>query len=273
MTRTDADLTAQMQQRSRSFDAWALEYDKYRPTYPEALFDQIAARLELGTAPRVADLGAGTGKASLAMARRGWDVTAVEPGEGMVEVLRARAAAEGLSVDARLGAAEETGLPEASVDLVTAAQAYHWFDEERAVREMARICRRGGGVAVFWNGRADDRSDFLAAFTEIMARYIPDEHVDRRERGRESTTAAELAKGGWFDIDERVELRHDVEMSADAFVGYVFTASYVRLFVDNDAQRRLRTDLYELLATQFGSGPVVVPYDVDLYVGKRTEVD
>src|SRR4051794_29390404 len=64
------------------------------------------------------------GKASLAMARRGWDVTAVEPGEGMLEVLRARAAAEGLSVDTRPAAAEDTGLPDASVDLVTAAQAY-----------------------------------------------------------------------------------------------------------------------------------------------------
>jgi hypothetical protein len=61
-------------------------------------------------------------------------------------------------------------------------------------------------------------------------------------------------------------------MSADAFVGYVFTASYVRLFVDSDAQQRLRSDLCELLAAQFGSRPVVVPYDVDLYVGMRTEL-
>jgi hypothetical protein len=61
-------------------------------------------------------------------------------------------------------------------------------------------------------------------------------------------------------------------MNTDAFVGYVFTASYVRLFVDDGAQRRLRADLYDLLAAQFGSGPVVVPYDVDLYVGKRADV-
>lgn len=63
--------------RGRSFDAWADEYDRYRPTYPDALFALIARELRLPAEPRVADLGAGTGRASIAMAARGWRVTAV----------------------------------------------------------------------------------------------------------------------------------------------------------------------------------------------------
>ena len=259
-----------MRQRSRSFDAWALDYDTFRPTYPQSLFDHIAARLQLPADARVADLGAGTGKAARQMARRGWHVIAVEPGEGMLDVLRARAEQEGLAIDARLASAEDTGLPDASVDLVTAGQAFHWFDKVRAVPEMARIVKPGRGVAVFWNGRADDRSKLLAAYTDLMARYLPEEHVDRRVPGRESRAPAELAEGGYFDIDDRVELRHERQMSADEFVGYAFTASQTRLFVDADARERLEADMRALMRAHFGEGLILVPYDCDLYVGQRT---
>src|SRR3954452_8071391 len=77
----EAVFAEQWRQRSRSFDAWALDYDKFRPTYPQAVFDHIAARLVLPDDASVADLGAGTGKAARQMARRGWLVMAIEPGE------------------------------------------------------------------------------------------------------------------------------------------------------------------------------------------------
>ena len=266
----NAEFEAQMRQRSRSFDAWALDYDRYRPTYPQSLFDHVAARLELPPDARVADLGAGTGKAARQMARRGWHVIAVDPGEGMLDVLRARAEQDGLAIDARLASAEETGLPDASVDLVTAGQAFHWFDKALAVPEMARIVKPGRGVAVFWNSRADDRSEFLSAYTNLIARYVPEGHVDRRVPGRESTAPAELAEGGYFEVDDRVELRHERKMSADAFVGYAFTASQTRLFVDAAARDRLEADMRALVRAHFGEGDVAVPYDCDLYVGQRT---
>lgn len=265
----NAEVEAQMRQRSRSFDAWALDYDRYRPTYPQSLFDHIAARLELPNDARVADLGAGTGKAARQMARRGWHVVAVEPGEGMLDVLRARAEQEGLAIVARQASAEDTGLPDASVDLVRAGQAFHWFDKARAVPEMARIVRPGGGVAIFWNGRADDRSPFLSAYTDLLEHYLPEHHIDRQER--ESTAPRELSEGGWFEIvPDKTQLRHDVAMTADDFVSYVFTGSQIRLFIEPDAQERLKSDIRELIQGHFGDGEVIVPYDVDVYVGQRT---
>src|SRR6266540_5306393 len=128
-------------QRGRSFDAWAGEYDRYRPTYPDALFARIRRELRLPERPHVADLGAGTGQASLAMARLGWQVTAVEPGRLMLDVLLASAADAGLKVDYVQATAEETGLPSASVDVATAAQAFPWFDKGAALAAMARIVR------------------------------------------------------------------------------------------------------------------------------------
>ena len=135
--------------QARSFDAWADDYDRYRPEYPDELFTMIAADLELPARPEVADLGAGTGRASLAMARRGWHVVAVEPGAPMLQALRRAAAAERLHVRVLEATAEHTGLPAASVDLATAAQAFHWFDRPLALTEMGRIVRGGGGIALF----------------------------------------------------------------------------------------------------------------------------
>jgi ubiquinone/menaquinone biosynthesis C-methylase UbiE len=262
----------QWRQRSRSFDAWALEYDTYRPTYPQALFDHVAARLTLPAVVNVADLGAGTGKAARQMARRGWHVTAIEPGEGMLDVLKARAQSEELDIDARLAGAEETGLAAQGMDLVTCAQAFHWFDKERAVPEMARIVRPAGGVAVFWNARADDRSPFLAEYTDLSAKYLAEEHVDRRKPGEDSTAHADLSVGGFFEVDERVLIPHEIVMTHHDFVSYVFTASQIRLFVEPDAQVQMRRDIHDLLHAHFGESDAIVAYDVDVYFGRRTEV-
>src|SRR5438270_1044127 len=86
----------QFPERARSFDAWAGDYARYRPGYPDVLFNEIWTRLALPEHPRVVDLGAGTGRASLAMAALGWRVTAVEPGKPMLDVLRAHGANQGL---------------------------------------------------------------------------------------------------------------------------------------------------------------------------------
>jgi len=251
---SDVKVTAEMAQRARSFDAWATDYDRYRPTYPQALFDHVASRLALPRDAVVADVGAGTGKAARQMARRGWRVIAIEPGEGMLEIVQARAADEKLDIEARLAPAEDTGLRDASVDLVTAAQAFHWFDKPRAVAEMARIV---------------DRSEFLAAYTDLVARYVPDEHVDKRAQTDEPSSARELAYAGYFDVDDREVIQHDVVMTRDEFVAYVFTASYVRLFVTAENQSRLRDEVSSLVDRSFPDGRAVVPYDVDVYVGKR----
>jgi SAM-dependent methyltransferase len=265
----DARHATEMEQRSRSFDAWASEYERYRPTYPDALFDHIASRLALAGRPTVADLGAGTGKAARAMARRGWRVTAVEPGGPMLEELRSQASREGLQIDTRAAPAEATGLPEASVDLATAAQAFHWFDKAAAVPEMARIVRAGGGAAVFWNSRADDRSPFLAAYTELLARYVPEEHLDRQRPTEIFDTRGQLAAGGWFEVDEAVQLRHVIDMPVADFIGMAFTASYVRMFATGPAEHALRSDLQALLAEHARDGLISVPYDLDVYVARR----
>lgn len=258
--------------RARSFDAWATEYDRFRPSYPDELFHLIRRRLGLPGRPLVADLGAGTGRATLAMAALGWRVTAVEPGRPMLDVLRARATAEGLLVAMLQASAEATGLDPGSVDLVTAAQAFHWFDAALAVPEIARILRPGGGVALFWNVRDRERSPFLADYAELLERYTGAADGPRYEqRGRELTRAA-LGGSTAFEAPELLTLSNDLTMTAAQFDGLVFTASYVRAALDPAAQERLRVDLAALHAGHgHGAEPFTVPYRIDCWIARRRD--
>ena len=120
-------------------------HDEIRPSYPPE-----AVRWMLGEAPvRVVDLGAGTGIFSRLVASLGHDVVAVEPDDGM----RARLAESSPGVTVVAGSAEAVPLPDASVDAVVAAQAYHWFDNDEARLEIARVLRLGGVFAPIWNIR------------------------------------------------------------------------------------------------------------------------
>lgn len=258
---------------ARSFDAWAPDYDRYRPAYPDALFARIAAKLELPAQPSVVDLGAGTGRATLAMIERGWHVTAVDPGRPMLDVLRARAREAGLVVATIEAHAEDTGINEASVDLVTAAQAFHWFDKERAVDEMARVVRPGGGVALFWNVRDESRSRFVADYHDLLQTRFGDRDTGRyleagRPTGREPTRAA-FAGVAAFESLAFEQLHHEQKMTADEFIGMAFTASYIRAIPDA-GQAEFRGELEALISRHgLAKGTFSIPYRVDLWTARR----
>jgi SAM-dependent methyltransferase len=264
----------QFPERARSFDAWAGDYDRYRPGYPEVLFEGISRRLDLPPEPLVVDLGAGTGRASLAMSALGWRVTAVEPGRPMLDVLRAQAANQGLTLATVQATAEATGLDPVSADLATAAQAFHWFDHPAAVIEMARIVRPGGGVAVFWNVRDAERSAFVADYHQLLEAWFGEADTGQylqagRATGRGATDAA-FTDSPSFDPPELVELHHEAQMTSDDFLGMAFTASYVRA-LPGEEQERFRSELSELL-TRHGLNtgpPFTVPYRIDLWTARR----
>jgi SAM-dependent methyltransferase len=260
-------MTAAAVDGGRSFDAWAGDYDRYRPGYPDALFDEIAARLQLPERPLVADLGAGTGRATLAMAERGWRVTAIEPGGPMLDVLRARATDAGLLVATFRAEAEETSLDPASVDLVTVAQAFHWFDQTRAVAEMARVVRPGGGIALFWNTRDAASSPLVAAYERLLDQHGADRST--RGPGRHPDTRRWIAERGAFDEPDFIQVRHVVPMAPSAFIGLAFTASYVRALAP-DALQRFRVDLEELVAEHAPPSELIeIPYVVDCEIARR----
>jgi ubiquinone/menaquinone biosynthesis C-methylase UbiE len=128
-------------------------YERGRPEYPPAVAGAIAAELRIPAGGAVLDLAAGTGKLTRTLLGVGLDVVAVEPQPPLREVLASRIGAERV----RDGTAEAIPLPDSSVEAVTVADAFHWFDHAAALAEIARVLRPGGGLAVLstvpdWSG-------------------------------------------------------------------------------------------------------------------------
>jgi len=150
-------------ERARSFDSVAADYERHRPEYPQSALLWLAERLDLAPGRRVLDLGAGTGKLTRGLLALGLAVVAVEPGAAMLGQLRGALP----GVEAHEGSAEAIPLPDASVDAAVAGQAYHWFDPERAVPELHRVLRAGGGVGLLWNWW-DMRDPLQARLVELL---------------------------------------------------------------------------------------------------------
>jgi SAM-dependent methyltransferase len=127
------------------------DYEYGRPGYSPPVIAAVGRALDLAPRARVVDVGAGTGKLSRALASGGYDVVGVEPLPALRERLRATVA----DVEALAGTAEALPLPDASVDAVVCADAFHWFDGPRAITEFARVIRPGGGLALLWNLEED----------------------------------------------------------------------------------------------------------------------
>lgn len=132
---------------SARFGAVAADYDRGRPSYPGAVLDRLAAVAGLGPGTDVLDLAAGTGKLTRQLVAAGASVVAVEPSPGMRDQLVASVP----GVRVLDGTGEAIPLPDRSVDLVTVAQAFHWFRTVEALDEIHRVLRPGGWLALTWN--------------------------------------------------------------------------------------------------------------------------
>lgn len=147
-------------------------YVRGRPGYPSAVVDLLRTRAGLGPGAVVADVGAGTGILTRMLADTGATVHAVEPnGEMLAALIDSLGTSSPVRTHRR--PAEATNLTTASVDLVTVAQAFHWFDLPAARAEFRRILRPTGAIALIWNTRRVD-SSFMAGYQRLLDRWAPE---------------------------------------------------------------------------------------------------
>jgi len=149
------------------FTSRVSDYIKYRPSYPPQVLDVLRQRANLAKGITVADIGCGTGISSRFFLAAGCKVIGVEPNAAM----RA-AAVEQLKADNNFravdGSAEQTTLADESVDLVVAAQAFHWFDRAAFRAECVRILTPGGYLALIWNDRKTEGTPFLEGYEKLL---------------------------------------------------------------------------------------------------------
>jgi SAM-dependent methyltransferase len=149
------------------FSDRADDYRRYRPSYPLAVINLIRDTCSLQAGAPVADIGSGTGILTKLLLKAGFDVTAVEPNQPMRVV-----AEEDLLHFPRFhsvsATAEQTGLPTASFDVITVAQAFHWFDHVAARQEFQRLLRPDGWIFLIWNDGNTDSSPFISDYEAFL---------------------------------------------------------------------------------------------------------
>ena len=205
-----------------------------RPGYPDALVDRLLA-LAGGPGAAIADLGAGLGHLALPLSARGARVAAVEPARAMLDALAQRAAAAGAPVRALHAAAESTGLDAASADLAVLADVLQWVDPDAAGRELARVVRPGGAVAVVEARLAD--TPFLRDLVSLLtaANFKAPTATDGGERPAAAGDAppvptprlAQLLAGAGARGTARETFRHEERLAPERLEAVLRSLSYV----------------------------------------------
>ncbi|HSU02479.1 MAG TPA: class I SAM-dependent methyltransferase [Nocardioides sp.] len=234
---------------ARAFGAVARTYDRGRPGYPAAAAEWLMG----GEAKVVLELGAGTGKLTRELVDQGHAVFATEPDEAMLEVLRERVP----EVSAKVATAEEIPANDRSVDVVVVAQAFHWFDHEAALPEMARVLKPGGHVALVWNF-FDQRIPWVRRLVNVVGEHSASSHA----------SSDVLADHELFEPAERTTFAFWQDVTRDTLVDIVASRSYVASLPA--AEREARLDAVRALYDEYGRGHdgMQLPYVTECFRAK-----
>jgi SAM-dependent methyltransferase len=237
-------------------------YVKHRPSYPRAVLDLLETRCGLKSDSVVADVGSGTGLLSELFLNNGNRVLGVEPNKEMREAGERRLAHHpGFTSVA--GTAEDTTLDDASVDFVTAGQAFHWFDPERARTEFARILKPAGWVALVWNWRRKDAAPFLAAYERLLEAYRTDRGEFELWRRSDEMARAFFGPGSF----EKATFDNEQILDLDGFKGRLLSISYVPAEGEPGSDEMQR-NVEEIFHQHQTGGRVTIEYDTKVYYGR-----
>ncbi len=209
----------EVRRQARSFGSVADRYDRGRPGYPTPAVRWLVGR-ETAT---VLELGAGTGKLTAELVAQGYDVHATEPDPEMLAVLRKRLP----DVPTSEAGAEEIPLPDRSVDVVVVGQAFHWFDHDLALPEIARVLRPGGALAAAWNNR-NARIPWVRKLWDLLG----DQPMVRQ--GTDNATDA-LVQSDLFGFVDRQDFPYWQDINRESILDLVASRSYVAT-LDEDAR-------------------------------------
>jgi SAM-dependent methyltransferase len=235
-------------------------YRRARPGYPAALLDHLDRELGGLEGLRVADLGSGTGILTADLLDRGCRVWAVEPNDAMR--LAAEQALGGRAGFASVaGSAEDTGLEPGSIDLATAAQAFHWFDLEATGRELRRILAPGGRVAVIWNDRRRE-GPFLEAYEAFLLEWATDYREVRETYGVADRLGELVAPGAL----ERTVFANHQDLDLEGLRARLLSSSYLPGTGQPKSEEMLAA-AERLFAEHQRDGVVRLEYDCTLHLG------
>ena len=236
-------------------------YVASRPDYPAALFDALQGLGVLSPDKTVADIGAGTGLLTRALLPRARHVTAIEPSDEMRAACDAQLAGHD-NYRSLCGTAEHSALDDASVDLVTAAQAFHWFDIDAARQEFLRVLHPAGQVALVWNDRV--RTDPLhIAMDEVFATHGGARRGAMLAHENRSDVPRFFGGGPVHEID----LPHEHRLDREGLRALAFSRSYMP-GPETEAGRAAAREIEAIFERFARDGSVAVRYRCVAFVGR-----
>lgn len=251
-----------MDDPKQRFTSRVENYIKYRPGYPPGVIDTLRAECGLSPDWRVADIGSGTGLLTRLFLDLGCRVFGVEPNEAM-RAAGNRELAGYASFTSLDGSAEQTGLPDASLDLVTAGQAFHWFDPARARAEFQRILKPGGWVALVWNERSEDSTPFLREYEALLRSFGTDYARVNHRNVEEDPDTIPAFFGGDYKIRAFANFQH---FDFDGAKGRLLSSSYAPE-PGHPGYAPMLADLRRLFDHYQQGGTVTFDYTTRLFYG------
>jgi len=251
-----------MQDPTQRFSDRVENYAKYRPTYPRAVVEILAVECHLATASIIADIGSGTGILAQLFLDNGNRVLGVEPNREMREAGE-RLFADCMGFTSIAGTAESTTLPDHSVDFVTAGQAFHWFNREKARAEFTRILKPGGWVVLVWNDRRINSTPFLEAYEKLLLTYA----IDYREVSHRLITDEVIAsffRPGEFKLKV---FGHTRMQDLEGWKGGLLSASYTPQ-EGHPNYAPMLDELRSLFQAHQVNGMVPAEWDTKMYYGQ-----
>jgi SAM-dependent methyltransferase len=233
-------------------------YVKYRPGYPPEVLQLF--REEMGLTPDsvIADIGSGPGISAKPFLVNGNTVYGIEPNDAM------RSAAEKIlaaypNFHSRSGSAENTGLPDRSMDFVIAAQAFHWFEPKATRSEFVRVLKHGGHIALLWNERQLDTTPFLREYEQFLLKFANDYTNVRHENVNEDRLKS------FFQKDFRTAVFvNSQEFDFDGLLGRALSASYMLTEAD-ERFPAMKNELRALVAKHAENGKIELRYNTAVH--------
>ena len=236
-------------------------YAKYRPSYPLEYIEYLVSDAGLNEDCIIADIGSGTGILSRQLLERGFTVIGVEPNDDMRTVAEQTLKTYSRFISIK-GTAENTTINDNSLDIVTVAQAFHWFDLKQFRLECQRFLKQDGRVALVWNSR-DASSDINKESADVCQKYCP--NFIGFSGGMEETPIAfqQFFKDGKYDIKY---FRNDLQFNQIGFLGRYLSASYSPKKTDKEYNPFI-TALSDLFEKYSNNGEIVIPNITRSYLG------
>jgi SAM-dependent methyltransferase len=254
-------MSARQNSQERFSDRVA-NYVRYRPGYPHELLDVLRRHTGLRAGMRVADVGSGTGISSRLLLDAECEVFAVEPNAAIRE-----AAENLLGANPRFHSiaapAEATTLADRSVEMIFSAQAFHWFDRERARAEFSRILKPGGSIALVWNVRQTDSAPFLRDYEALLKTFATDYAQVRHENVDDGAFRSFFTHGRY----EKHTLPNAQHFDFDGLRGRLLSSSYAPA-EGHPLHAPMLAELRRIFDAHQRDGKVSFLYDTEIVIGK-----